>query len=211
MALTHAEVVRRDGCWQSDGLADLDGAGARGGLQLPALHRGAPCARHFNVRGGREGNKAEAAEGSKAAEEGWRTNCGDKQLVLFGVHQPSLAQNPRGLTKPIPRQGSGGNAPGQGELTFGVVEDCGTPTSQRASGRLPATSHSATAVPASPAAVRTGYVTIARPGSPSIRLIESCGVGESSAAEATAPSSSNSSTMRSVRVSPWSQRNTIRG
>ena len=24
MALTHAEVVRRDGCWQSDGLADLD-------------------------------------------------------------------------------------------------------------------------------------------------------------------------------------------
>ena len=46
VALTHAEVVRRDGCWQSDGLADLDGAGARGGLQLPALHRGAPCARH---------------------------------------------------------------------------------------------------------------------------------------------------------------------
>ena len=46
VALTHAEVVRRDGCWQSDGLADLDGAGARGGLQLPALHRGAPCTRH---------------------------------------------------------------------------------------------------------------------------------------------------------------------
>ena len=70
VALTHAEVVRRDGCWQSDGLADLDGAGARGGLQLPALHRGAPCARHFNVRGSRRTSKVEAAEGSKAAEEG---------------------------------------------------------------------------------------------------------------------------------------------
>ena len=69
MALTHAEVVRRDGCWQSDGLADLDGARARGGLQLPALHRGAPCARH-NQRQRQQKRLAVAAEGSKAAEEG---------------------------------------------------------------------------------------------------------------------------------------------